>query len=97
MVDAGVNGQLDVSLTASGQGSDVGQVKFAGDGNSSPITINGNVVMQRIAAGSVAGSCSRGVRIEYAEDLAALPQQSADEQSEKPLLMYSFAYPRLLD
>jgi hypothetical protein len=97
IVDSSVNGELDVALTAAGESSDVGQVKFAGAGSSAPVTIRGNVAMQRIAAGTVAGSCSRGVKIVYAEELAALPQNSADAGSERPLLMFSFEYPRLLD
>jgi len=97
LIDSSVNGELDIGLIAAGEGSDAGQVKFAGPGSSSPVTVNGNVAMQRIAAGTIAGSCARGVRIDYAEELAALPQQSAEAGSEKPLLMFSFEYPRLLD
>ncbi|MBU1106619.1 MAG: hypothetical protein KKB51_08145 [Candidatus Riflebacteria bacterium] len=97
IVDSGLAGELDVGLTAAGEGSDTGQVKFAGNGSSSEITINGNVAMRRIAAGSLASYCSRGVKIVYDEDLAALPQHSADDRSEQPLLMFSFEYPRLLD
>ena len=97
LIDSSVNGELDVGLIAAGEGSDAGQVKFAGPGSSAPVTVNGNVAMQRIAAGTIAGSCARGVMIDYAEELAALPQQSAEAGSEKPLLMFSFEYPRLLD
>ena len=97
IIDSGLNGDLAVGLTAAGDSSDTGQVKFAGNGSSSEITINGNVAMQRITAGSLASSCSRGVKIVYADDLAALPQHSAEDQSEQSLLMFSFEYPRLLD
>ena len=97
IVDGGLNGELDAALTATGDGSDVGQVKFAGNGSSSPITVKGNVAMQRMAAGSLAGYCARGVSIVYAEDLAALPKDTSEDRSEQPLLMFSFDYPRLLD
>mgnify|MGYP007061389629 CR=1 FL=1 len=97
IIDSSVNGELDVGLTAAGDGSDVGQVKFAGNGSSAPVTIKGNVAMQRIAAGTVAGACSRGVNIVYAEELAALPRQAAGSGSEQPLLMFSLEFPRLLD
>ena len=53
--------------------------------------------MQRIAAGTVAGACSRGVNIVYDEELAALPRQAAEAGSEQPLLMFSLEFPRLLD
>ncbi|PKL49231.1 MAG: hypothetical protein CVV42_06805 [Candidatus Riflebacteria bacterium HGW-Riflebacteria-2] len=97
LVDSSVNGELAAGLTAAGDRSDAGQVKFAGGGSSSPLTVRGNVAMQRIAAGTVSGSCARGVNIVYAEDLAALPQQFSEAGSEQPLLMFSFEYPRLLD
>ncbi len=97
IVDSSVNGEIDVGLTAAGESSDIGQVKFAGSGSTSPLTINGNVAMQRVAAGTIAGSCARGVKIDFAEELAALPRQTADAGSERPLLMFSFEYPRLLD
>lgn len=97
IVDASLNGELDAALTAAGDGSDIGQVKFAGNGSSAPITIKGNVAMQRIAAGSLAGYCARGVNIVYAEDLAALPREAAEGRSEQPLLMFGLDYPRLLD
>ncbi len=97
IVDSSLNGELDVGLTAAGDGSSIGQVKFAGNGNSSSITIKGNVAMQRIAKGALAGSCARGVAINYAEALSALPKNTSEDRSERPLLMYSFEYPRLLD
>ena len=97
IVDSGVNGELDVALTAAGDSSDAGQVKFVGVGSSAPVTIKGNLAMQKIAAGTISGSCARGVNVVYAEALSALPQHSDDAGSEQPLLMFSFEYPRLLD
>lgn len=98
VIDSALGGELDISLTAAGDSSDAGQVRFAGNSGSPTPKINGNVAMQRIGAGTLSGSVARGVEINYRKSLAALPGISADEGSEKPLLMYHLeSNPRLVD
>jgi hypothetical protein len=54
--------------------------------------------MQRLANGSLNSSAARGVEIKYFKELAALPDRSADDMSEKPLLMFSLKEePELLE
>lgn len=97
-LSSGVGGDMNVSLVAAGDGSGKGQVKFSGSANSNLPTINGNVAMQRLANGSLNSSAARGVEIKYFKELAALPDRSADDMSEKPLLMFSLKEePELLE
>ncbi|MFZ5953184.1 MAG: hypothetical protein ACOYXC_20945 [Candidatus Rifleibacteriota bacterium] len=87
-VDESIGGELHVSLIAAGSGSDSGQVKFPGSINSNLPIIRGNIAMQRLAKGSLSSSAARGVEIKYRKELAALPGKTAENMSEKALLMF---------
>lgn len=98
IIDSSLGGELDVALTAAGNGSDAGQVKFAGNSGSIIPVIRGNVAMRTIAAGSLSSAAARGVEIRYRRSLSAMPGQDSDEGSEKDLLMYDLqSLPRLVD
>lgn len=94
IIDSSIGNELDLSLIAAGNEADKGQVKIEGSINSQLPVINGNIVMQRLK--DLENNAARGVKINYRSELAALPQQTASEGSEKPLLMYRLEYPRLV-
>lgn len=94
IIDSAIGGELDLALIAAGSGSDSGQVKFAGNVNSSVPTINGNIAMQRI--NDLENQAARGVKIDYRQSLSALPRQVQVAGSEQSLLMFSLEYPRLV-
>lgn len=97
-IEVDVGGELHVSLIAAGSSSDSGQVKFPGTINSSLPVIRGNIAMQRLAKGSLAGHAARGVEVKYRKELAALPGKSAETMSEKALLMFGLeAEPELIE
>jgi hypothetical protein len=97
-IDSSLSGEIDLSLTACGSASDVGQVKFPGTSSSNVVKINGNVAMKTIAKGTLNNAAARGVEISYARKLAALPNQTGDEGSEKSLLMFDLKeLPQLVD
>ncbi len=98
IIDSSLGGELDVALTASGDSSDSGQVKFAGNSSSAITKVNGNIAMLRLGAGSLSIAAARGVEISYRKSLAALPGQESDEGSEKDLLMFNLdSNPKLVD
>ncbi len=97
-VDSSLSGEVDLSLTACGSASDVGQVKFPGNSGTNVVRVNGNIAMRTIAKGSLNNSAARGVEIVYPRKLAALPNQSGEEGSEKSLLMFDLKeLPQLVD
>lgn len=96
-IDSSLGGELDIALTACGNGSD-GQVKFPGNSSTNNIKINGNVAMHTIAGGTLSTAAARGVEIVYNRKLSAMPGQTADEGSEKSLLMFDLKdLPQLVD
>ncbi len=97
-IDVDVGGELNVSLIAAGSGSDCGQVRFPGTVNSNLPVIRGNIAMQRLVKGSLATNAARGVEVKYRKELAALPGKTAENMSEKALLMFGIdSEPELIE
>ena len=73
-----------------------GQVKLIGNANSQKLTIDGNIVMNKISKGDVKGSdvnIKRGLTLNYNRDLAAIPYNDkvngfGEERTETNLLMF---------
>ncbi len=96
IVNSSLGGSLNVSLVADGQNS--GQVKFPGNLNSPTLSIKGNILMRRMAKNSLKFYAARGPQIDYFTQLAAHPNASSEETSEKNLLMFGInTNPRLLE
>lgn len=97
-VDSSVSDELDVSLIASGDSPDTGQVRFAGNSSSTVARIKGNIAMRRLPGSNFDSYAARGLELNYRTALAALPGQAADTGSEKSLLMFSVnTDPKLVD
>lgn len=78
-VEAGVT-NIDASLIAGD-----GQVKFLGKHIDGDIKINGNVVMRKI---NCLENLAAGCKLNYKDELSAMPGLEADDRSELPTLMF---------